>query len=683
MRKTVPLIVWILFLTTNLNAISSPDLLQLLEEIKAGRKIIQNSSTAFLVTCKKLGASQPAEERSVRITSQSASIRDADQANAGVLIKMQAGTLLPVLRKDGDWFLVKLPDLREGWIHQDDVQETGQEQYKVSGDEDHDPEMYYQTRMLAENYYNQFSGAYDKVEQLTGDFEKKYNSLSESNRRNAASYYEEMKREQEAVKLARAYTDHYYKKLPPFQVIKPGKILKSQNIGFDGTASARFGSSAYESGGQISETTRNISLGGNVIFSPHSRLAINLNHNKDVIRSPFTTTTANAAYSYETQGGTRVNTSVSFQDYGDELTKQNSFRNIGAGLNAEHPVNANIRLSGDVQVQSKSFYDTDNGNDLEGVQFNTLIDYKNKNTSVNAGIRGRFQSSDISFLDYRRIIPSLRLTFKTGQKNWSLYGEAEKMAYSTAAESADYDRLRIDLETSNSKTRTQLSAINRSFPNNESFNNLKIRILNEVYHRSADRNGRSTGYIEYTFNTSDLNTSSNYIDLRFDRNFSRKTGYFDIGAFGRYWEEGNSAHRLSVYSRFGLKFSGVQIGPIVGADMLIDQADPDLKQTGNSFRAGIDGRGNFLIQKASVYSSVRYQYTLAYSGLDTSGDPLTRNPVSLEITAGARIPVARKFEVQLDLRYYKLDFDIPEIDDPLPVQTQSGLRYLAGISYRF
>ena len=112
MRKTVPLIVWILFLTTNLNAISSPDLLQLLEEIKAGRKIIQNSSTAFLVTCKKLGASQPAEERSVRITSQSASIRDADQANAGVLIKMQAGTLLPVLRKDGDWFLVKLPDLR-------------------------------------------------------------------------------------------------------------------------------------------------------------------------------------------------------------------------------------------------------------------------------------------------------------------------------------------------------------------------------------------------------------------------------------------------------------------------------------------------------------------------------------------------------------------------------------------
>jgi hypothetical protein len=117
--------------------------------------------------------------------------------------------------------------------------------------------------------------------------------------------------------------------------------------------------------------------------------------------------------------------------------------------------------------------------------------------------------------------------------------------------------------------------------------------------------------------------------------------------------------------------------------MLIDQADPDLKQTGNSFRAGIDGRGNFLIQKASVYSSVRYQYTLAYSGLDTSGDPLTRNPVSLEITAGARIPVARMFELQLDLRYYSLDFDIPEIDDPLPVQTQSGLRYLAGISYRF
>jgi len=102
MRKAIPFIVWIFFLPTHLNAINSPDLLQLLEEIKAGRKIIQNSSTAFLVTCKKLGASQPPDERSVRITSQSASVRDADQANAGVLIKMQEGTLLHVIKKEGD-----------------------------------------------------------------------------------------------------------------------------------------------------------------------------------------------------------------------------------------------------------------------------------------------------------------------------------------------------------------------------------------------------------------------------------------------------------------------------------------------------------------------------------------------------------------------------------------------------
>jgi hypothetical protein len=241
----------------------------------------------------------------------------------------------------------------------------------------------------------------------------------------------------------------------------------------------------------------------------------------------------------------------------------------------------------------------------------------------------------------------------------------------------------VDLETSNSKTRTQLTVINWSFPDNNGYNNLKIRILGEKGKRLEDRSSRSTGYLEYTFFTGDLSSSQNYADLRFDRNFSKKNSYIDIGAFGRYWDGGDIAHRLSVYSRFGFKFSGMQIGPVLGADMLIDPVSPDLKQSGNSFRAGVDGRGNFLIREATIYSSVRYQQTLVYNAITGSEEPETRNPVSIEITTGAKIPVARMFEVRLDVRYYSLDFDIPDIEDPLPVQRQSGLRYLAGISYRF
>ena len=117
--------------------------------------------------------------------------------------------------------------------------------------------------------------------------------------------------------------------------------------------------------------------------------------------------------------------------------------------------------------------------------------------------------------------------------------------------------------------------------------------------------------------------------------------------------------------------------------MMIDPDNPDLEQAGNRFRAGLDGRGNFSIRQASIYSSVRYQQTITFTGLNTEGEAGSRLPATLEISGGARIPVARMFEIQLDLRYYSLDFDYPRTDDPMPVQTQSGLRYLAGISYRF
>ena len=393
----------------------------------------------------------------------------------------------------------------------------------------------------------------------------------------------------------------------------------------------------------------------------------------------------NLAYHYEAPAGTRLRTSFNYQDYEDALINQNSYMNLGGGLNIEHPLSATTRIIGDVHGQTKSF-DLEGGNDLQGVQFNTRIDYRGEKTMVNAGIRGRLQSSDVAFLDYRRLIPNIRLTCRTGNGNISLFAEGEQLAYGPAAEANNFNRVRADLEHSRSGNRIQFSLISKQFPNNDNFDNLKFRILRQRSHRSDGRFGRSTVYAQYTWHTGDAGLMSNFLDLRYDRNVSGGNSYMDIGAFGRYWEDAGREHRVGVYSRFGFSFSGIQIGPVVGADILIDSNNPDLKQLGNSFRAGADGRGNFMIRQATVYSSVRYQYTFIYSGFTAEGDTEMRNPVTLEITTGARIPIARLFDLQLDLRYYSLDFDYPdpgEVLPVLPVQQQSGLRYLAGISYRF
>ena len=655
-----------------------------LEEIKAGRMEVQNQTAAFLVVSRRLGVGDVEQVRNVRVIKPVAHGYEADLPTSAVKAYLQGGTLLPVLNREGEWYKVRLPDTREGWIHQEDVQQLYDDTEKSTGGDDREmnAELYHQTRQAAELLFRRLSTSAAEADQLMAEFEEFYQSLPDAGRQSSASYFENLNQERELIQLSRAYANHYYSKLPPMQMVPDMRESGGSPIGFDGVASVRFGSSAYESGGEISETTRNLSLSGNMIFNPRSRLEMQLDHNNDVIRTPYNSTNVNLAHHYAAAGGTRLRTSFMYQNYEDELINQNSYNNLAAGVNVEHPVNVATWFTGDLQVQSKS-YDMDGMPDLDGVQFNTRLHHKGEKIVVNGGIRGRFQSSDVPFLDYQRLNPNIRATFRTGRGDYTVFAEAEQLTYAAAAEMNDYNRLRLDLERSVTGGRTQLSVISWQYPNNENFDNLRFRVSSQRTRGSAAGYSRTSMYAQYTYHTSDIVQLSNYADLRFDQNYSGTTGYFDIGAFGRYWEDEGRDHRLSIYSRFGYKISGIQIGPVVGADILIDPDDPDLKRSGNSYRAGIDGRANFIINQATVFSSVRYQQTFLYTGFTADGDSEMRKPTTLEVTAGARIPVAGQFELQLDVRYYSMDFDMPDLAGGAGNRVQSGLRFLGGVSYRF
>ncbi|TVR13641.1 MAG: hypothetical protein EA391_13905 [Balneolaceae bacterium] len=655
-----------------------------LEEIKTGRMEIQNQTAAFLVVSRRLGAGDIDQERNIRVIKPVAHAYEGDLPNSAVMAYLQDGTLLPVLNKEGEWYKVRLPDTREGWIHQDDVQQLYDDTEKSSGRDNREmnAELYHKTRQAAELLFSQLSKKGKETDQLIAEFEEYYQSLSDAGKQRSAYLPVELNLERELINHSRAYAGHYYSKLPPIQMVRDIRDTGGSPIGFDGVASMRFGSSAYESGGEISETTRNLSLAGNMLFNPRSRLEMQLDHNNDVIRTPYNSTNVNLAHHYAAAGGTRLRTSFMYQNYEDELINQNSYYNLTAGVNVEHPVNPSTRFTGDLQAQSKS-YDMVGGPDLDGVQFNTLLHYRGEKTVVNGGIRGRFQSSDVPFLDYQRINPNIRATFRTGRGDFTVFAEAEQLSYAAAAEINDYNRIRLDLERSVTGSRTQFSVISWQYPNNENIDNLRFRVSNQRTRSSAAGYSRTSMYGQYTYHTSDIAQLSNYADLRFDQNYSGTTGYFDIGAFGRYWEDEGRDHRLSIYSRFGYKISGIQLGPVVGADILIDPDDPDLKHTGNSYRAGVDGRANFIINQATVFSSVRYQQTFLYTGFTADGDSEMRKPTTLEVTAGARIPVAGQLELQIDVRYYSMDFDMPGLAGGAGNRVQSGLRFLTGVSYRF
>jgi len=123
MKRLIILAVWVNLLPTNLCAYNNPDLLIMLDEIKSGRAKIQNNSTVFLVICKQLNYYIFPEEEKIRVITPSTPIRNADLLTAEILMEIQEGTEFTVLKREAEWFQVRLEDSRTGWIHQDNVQQ--------------------------------------------------------------------------------------------------------------------------------------------------------------------------------------------------------------------------------------------------------------------------------------------------------------------------------------------------------------------------------------------------------------------------------------------------------------------------------------------------------------------------------------------------------------------------------
>ncbi|MGH7456808.1 MAG: hypothetical protein ACRENG_35995, partial [bacterium] len=177
---------------------------------------------------------------------------------------------------------------------------------------------------------------------------------------------------------------------------------------------------------------------------------------------------------------------------------------------------------------------------------------------------------------------------------------------------------------------------------------------------------------------------------------SGKRFFFDLSLFGRTWRKTDAAtrrdHVVDLYNRFGIKIYQVEVGPLLGAHLLLNKGEKTLKRDGNSFRAGLDVNGNFVIKKAIVNVAIRYEKNFVFgneisinstTGQTTVGELVTRRPTTVQISAGARIPVWQDFELRLDLNRYNIDLDVDNQTSINPVSSRSRLMILAGFGYQF
>jgi hypothetical protein len=663
------------------NKLFASDKVQLqntLDEISILRQDIQKVSASFLVLAKQLENPPESAQETANVIKANVSVMDSDLATANRIRHLMPGEQLTVLGSQGEWHRVRLHDQRVGWVHDNDVrfrrlQTDGDGGRSVMNSDDRA-----RIRQAVERLYVQVMEQAESADVLIAEFEKQFNSFSASEKQQADSLIIRLSAEKEKIDLSRVYVNHYYQKLEPIHTA-PAARAGSTPVGFDGTLSTRIGSSAFESGTNISETTRNINLAGNIMFNPRSRATVNISHNNDVVQTAYTNSQIHLGYLHNTEAGTRLRGTFNFQNYGDNNISRNNFNDVGAGLNAEHPISAAARIFGDIQVQSKRFTEPGN-NDFTGAGFNAGVENRGSRTRLNAGIRGRMQSSDISFLDYSRIIPNLKLTYFTNKGSFSIAGEGEQLTYAQGAQSNDFNRGRVDFEWAEGGKSTVLSATVKQFPNNETLDNVRLRLQNQKNNTSAGVFGRRSVYMQYIFHTQENSMLINYFDIRYDRNQSTGRNYFDLSIYSRIWEETGRDHILDIYSRFGVSLPHIQIGPVVGVQLLVNTDDFEFERSGNSVRGGVDARVNTIIKKAIVHGNIRVQRTILFSG---SADIDNRIPTTIEVSAGAKMPIIDVLDLHIDLNYYNIDLDLPEAPGTGFQGKQSGLRFLAGIQYRF
>lgn len=690
MKKGIIAILLIFCLPTSVLFAQQTELREIREEIITVRQEIQKSTASFLLISKQLTQGEQSvqsTEEFVQIIDQRVIVRELDLETSPVLSEVLEGDEYKLIEQRNDWLKIELEDGREGWIRRENVQiieRDGSSERSVS----EDPRI----RQMTEQLYLNIQSQYDRAEQLFGEFEEIYEDLSSSEKTEVSGVYSDYLEEKEKIQTYRAYANHYHGKIG---LVSSAQIASSaggqREIGFRGTASLRLGTSSYEAATKQSATSRNVNLNGAVILSPQSRLNVNINHNNDVVQTPYTSNDLNLNYQHQTQGGTRLRGSVLYNSYNDEALDRNNFQNVGIGANVDHPINNRTRIFGDINANSKSF-DVEDGNGFEGAAFNSGLNYNGAKTQANVGVRGRVQNSDVSFLDFMRVIPNAAVRWLTGSGSFGIRAEAEQLTYDTEAEGNNFNRGRVDLQWSGRTNSSSLILIAKQYPNNEAFDNYRLRLQNQWNKAKSIGSARTALSLQYVYHPQEDTQLTNYIDLRFDRNSSGQRAYFDLNLFGRYWEDTDRYHRVDLFSRFGFKFNQFQIGPAIGAQLLLNQNDLQVEQNGNSFRLGVDARANAAIQTATVYGSLRYQKSLVYNseisintstGTVTQGDLQSRMPTTIQFSAGVQVPIIDALDFKIDASYFNVDLDISDEISINPVQTRTGLRVLGGISYRF
>jgi hypothetical protein len=251
--------------------------------------------------------------------------------------------------------------------------------------------------------------------------------------------------------------------------------------------------------------------------------------------------------------------------------------------------------------------------------------------------------------------------------------------------------------------------IGKIYPNNERLDYLRPYIVFSSTKSDLERGKSKTSTFRttYTYYLLEETNLIDYFDMRFDRLNRGRKGFFNFNMFSRIYNgftrDDNVYHTLDMYLTTGPTIKSrrktashnfyFRIGPIAGTHLLFGTDGGDFwDNSGTSFRIGLALNGNINIKTASIRLMGSYErqflvtneYDIDYETGDlVIGDSYVREPNSFQFDLDFRMPVARNWDIYLNVNYYNIKTDVTEETTVNPDEQNMRQRIVGGVNYRF
>lgn len=465
-------------------------------------------------------------------------------------------------------------------------------------------------------------------------------------------------------------------------------------------ANVMFGSSNYHNNTagvgtqQSSSGNTDVNIQARYRLNAKSRLAFQLNNRTETRVTTYSTTDAGVNY-HGQAGNMKYQANLGFQNYSDKDISSRDFKklNFGGSLSKNTGKGVNYRIN---YRYLEQIFDQHISNSYIKHDFHSVVGMATKSKyQPSASVAVWSGSSDNSVLQYTVIRTGFSMLSKEGPKRseFSLLAEATGFPQTTGRTNERYQfkYSLMDRTRSGTRFRQEITAIFRSFPENEISNYADLS-----YRQGRNQYGESRKGMGLLFRMRyfPLSLSASHFDLTRSvdkagrRFFTRHVTNIRIGYPG----EDYFLTSLNGFIKAGLKWKAFRIGPTFNWRYAIDFVNDEALSNDsglNYYRLGFETSGNYLIKRI-IKLNFRASYDVDNINIWTSEADMPwqglthQNPVNIQFAGYLGYLIKDYAEVYLRAQMFDRQTYYDDEVAPTPQFTSNGsVNFKLGFKIRY